>query len=240
MLIPLLPGDAGQRMMADYTPTVLKAIDSAAFGQWATDAEASGALGEIESRLFLALETYVREWESWSAGIVVRATEPSRARALANLRLFRDDFGILRDTYVQAFETCCDALQLGAGILNCAVRGDADSFGDVPAGLLGHNPKARPPASLRGFDDLPNSTKLRWFEEWPEWHAHLPLLLDKDLRNSLGHASATHDVVTGRVTGQRLDTSYLELTAKVMELGHAILMLLQVTKSVRLQAMDEA
>ena len=125
-------------------------------------------------------------------------------------------------------------------IINTERRGDPHSFGSVPRSVLAHNAQARPPSSLSAFAELANAVKALWLEEWPEWSELVPRLLRKDLRNSIGHASAFHDVQSGEIKTASGSISYLELTAATFALAHPLLVALQLSKTVRLVAADSA
>lgn len=238
LLLPVLPDDYDNRLMHDYASGAEQWDANRRLHDWAKSGEAAGTFSPVQRRLFEALQLYIRNWESWVPGFIVRATDPSRRRALAKLRVARDDFPILRDLYVQVYETCYAALPFAIAILNSQQRGDPDTFGPVPQDLLKHNAKAQPPRSVTAFASSRNATKPPWFAEWPAWSSLLPTLLNKDLRNSLGHASARHDIATGRVVADKVDLSFLELTGAVFDLAYPLLMLLQVTKTMRLLAAD--
>ena len=122
--------------------------------------------------------------------------------------------------------------------MNAFCRGHHDRFGAVPDELLAANRKAKPPVNLRAFNKLPNASKLRWYEDWTTWQKLVPRLLNKSLRNSIGHADVRYDVKSGKLTGSTFSISYLDLTAEILDLGTMLLMMLQVCKTIRLRAAD--
>ena len=239
LLFPALPSAIHALLLEDYASVIIGLGQGSSFADWSLLEEQSGRLGAVHQALFGALNQYVRRWESWSAGYLVQATDPQMRSKLEKLRLCRDDFSDLRDLYVQTFEICCSALPYAAALLNQGHRGSPEIFSEVPAAILRGNAKAAPPRSIRAFAKLPNATKLQWFTEWPSWRDHIGALLDKNIRNGLGHASARHDISSGMIEFEGFSISYLELTSRSIDLGHAILALLQLVKSLRLLAADE-
>lgn len=157
----------GFELLRDYTPTILRPRNPKNLTAWACAQEEADQLAVVQRQLFEILQAFVREWESWAAGLIVRATEPQNGGLLSGLRLARNDFATLRDLYIQVYETCFQALPFAAGLMNGQMRGHQDLFGPVPPALLKHKAKAKAPGSLAAFADLPNATKVPWLQEWP-------------------------------------------------------------------------
>jgi hypothetical protein len=109
--------------------------------------------------------------------------------------------------YPQVYEACFRALPFAMRIMNTQHRGNPNSFGPVPSLLIENNAKTKSPTSLRDYAALPNATKPVWFQDWPAWSFIVSQLLNKDIRNTIGHGSAKHEVLTGRVLADRIDTS---------------------------------
>jgi hypothetical protein len=238
LLLPLIP----KRPKSDLFEAAIGAVQRVAtkpgFIAWAISAEVAGSTARVQRALFEQLRSFMRIWESWAPGLVVRWTHPSKIHLLESLRVFRDDFEILRDVYVQVYETCCRALPVVVAVVNTEKRGDPDIFGPVPASILQANARATSPSNLAAFEKLPNAKKLQWFQDWTAWADGLPALLDRRIRNTIGHASAHYDVQSGNVIGDDLEMSYLNFTTATFDLFYPLFTLLQVINSVRLVAAE--
>lgn len=238
LLTPLLPGDHGRLMFEDFYGAVQIIVQNSKFISWANACAESGALEHTHRQLFDALQSFVKNWSSWSSGIIARATEAEQLPLLARLHLARDEFSILRDLYVLIYERCCHALPVVMAVLNTQARGEPDTFGPVPKNIINSNSRAKPPTSIRAYEKLPNAIKMEWFDEWPAWSHYLPSILNRNVRNAIGHGDVEHDIFTGRVTSGKVDMSYVEFSACVMDLGHVLMTILQILKTTRLALND--
>jgi hypothetical protein len=239
LLLPMLPPDGeASRLMNPFLDAIRNHAHNPVLERWSLSLEQSGLLKELQGTLFEQLQLFIRQWEAWAPGFIVRATQEDRRDLLTELRIARDDFPLLRDMYIQVFENCCRTLWLAMGAMNTEMRSDPDAFGLVPEAILNHNAKAVKPSSLKAFEGLPNATKIRWLKDWPAWAELLPRLLDNKLRNALGHADVRHDIPGGLIASHSLTISYLDFTARVFDLAKPLLVLLQVVKSLRLVAAD--
>jgi hypothetical protein len=237
----MLPPDGrASSLVEPALRAVVQLTEDETFADWATAMEENGRFAAAQRGLFRQLQEYVRAWEGWAPGFIVRATQEELRPELDELHIARDDFPRLRDLYVQTFETCSQALWVPMGMMNSQLRHGPEAFGPVPAFVLAGNARATAPRSLRDFEHLANATKIRWLVDWSSWDDSLPQMLDSRLRNALGHADARHDVHNGRVITGAIELSYLDFTALVFDLAIPLLTLLQVIKSCRLIAADHA
>ena len=62
------------------------------------------------------------------------------------------------------------------------------------------------------------------------WGPHIKSVLNHDLRNSIGHGHATHNLESGRIEGPKLDLSYPEFVSKVTSAIEVPLLLLEIVK----------
>ena len=60
------------------------------------------------------------------------------------------------------------------------------------------------------------------------WGPHIKSVLNRDLRNSIGHGHATHNLESGRIEGPKLDLSYPEFVSKVASAIEVPLLLLEI------------
>jgi hypothetical protein len=192
LLLPIIPSERGAALFRSTVAGLPNVVEMPSFVAWACSTEAADTVSDIQGALFEQLRAFVRIWESWGPVLVVRWTEPSKKPLLEQLRVYRDDFEVLRDAYVQTYETCCRALPLAMALMNADVRGDPNTFGPVPLKILQGNAKAKAPTSLSAYSDLPNANKIHWLQDWPAWRTQLPALLNKEIRNAIGHASARY------------------------------------------------
>lgn len=82
---------------------------------------------------------------------------------------------------------------------------------------------------------MSNVNKLAYIKEIPGI-AHLETLLDRPLRNAIGHSSARHDLHSGRIVTDKLPKgiSYLDFMAKVADVFEALTLITQVTRAMRI------
>ncbi|MEV6632318.1 hypothetical protein AB0M54_16375 [Actinoplanes sp. NPDC051470] len=240
LLLPLIPGSRQAGLFTSVLDRIEGVTDCGPYVMWAKDAERSGWAAKAQKSLFEQLRAYISVWESWSPGLVVRYTDPANAHKLDLLRVYRDDFEVLRDAYVQIYETCCRTLPFAIALMNAHARGNPNSFGPIPPRILETNARATAPSNISAFEKMPNAHKILWCREWPGWDNNLPEILSNKLRNSIGHASAHYDIVSGVVESDSYSLSYLNFAARFLDLFHPILALLQLLKSTRLIAADAA
>ena len=238
-MLPVLPNSHFIGLLDPWSEAIQTVAENTELASWISEPAIKSTIDGVHFALFERLKSFVRSWEAWAPGLIVRATAPAMADRLAELRIYRDDFDTLRDIYVQTYEVCCKVLPFAIAVLNTEVRGDPNLFGPPPPSIIANNARASSPSSLGAFSELSNATKLLWFNEWQSWSI-LPRFLDNKVRNSIGHASARHDILSGNVESDNYCISYLDFVAAVLDLSYPLLMMLQVIKSIRLIAADAA
>lgn len=151
----------------------------------------------VQSDLFRCISRYVALFPAILPGLLCNMLPDKHQAEVDGLRLFRDEFEVLRDLYIQTFEAAHKALRWVIGASNASKRGDHNRFIAVPGipERIGKNP----PKSLDGFSLLFSGTKRAWLPLVPEWDRRWDALLDRDLRNDLGHGTARHDLASGLI-----------------------------------------
>ena len=200
------------------------------------DAE-SGLVATLQRRLFDVLDLFIQRYESWEMGVLRRVIPDDSKLALNELRLFRDEFDILRDLYQQGFETICKALRYPVAAQNTVKRGEPNSFGsDVPAAL---NRRSNP-ATIAAFERLSNFDRLQYVAQVPGWEDFVGLL-DNRTRNAIGHATARHDLRTGLILSDTTPNGvpYLDVVTDVYGIFDALCVCLQVVRSIRVMSSSD-
>lgn len=186
---------------------------------------------QIEHDLFRVIEHFIADYEAWEMGKLVRYVDGDASRVLDELVLFRDEFPLVRDLYQQGFEMACKCLWILVGAQNGAKRQDANAFGDDhPASV----PVKKRVKTLAQFDRLPNAHKIAYAAQVPGWEC-LSSLLNSGRRNTIGHATAGHDLRSGRVVS---DTdpdgiTYIDFLGETFGVFEALVVLMQVLRAVR-------
>ncbi len=180
----------------------------------------SGSVPGLQRAVFELLDLFIQRFESWQMGLLPRVMPEERLPLLDDLRLFRDEFDILRDLYQQGFEMICKTLRFPVAAQNTVRRGRPDDFGsDVPSTLQ----RKSNPKTITAFDRLSNFEKLQYVAQVPGWDGWVSLL-DNRTRNAIGHATARHDLRTGLVLSDTVPSgvSYLDLVAGVYDVFDAL------------------
>lgn len=189
----------------------------------ARDADAES----LERDLFAVTSHFLDNFPAWSMGRLVRYATPG---ALDDLTLFRDEFTLMRDLYQQGFELACKCLWILIAAQNTVKSKDPNVFSSHPSAV----PPNKQARTLTQFDKLPNALKVAYATQVPGWDS-LADLLDNQRRNAIGHASARHDLRTGRITSDKDPggITYLEFLEEVHGVFEALGALQQVLRSVR-------
>lgn len=189
----------------------------------------SGRLRELQNGMFDCLERFFATYDSWHLGVLGRRVPTERKPILDNLVLYRDEFDVLRDLYQQGFEHICRTLRFGVAAQNTVKRGNPDDFGDaIPARV----PLKSNPGSMTAFDKIANAWKIEYVRQVPGFEG-IAELLNNRTRNSIGHASARHDLRTGRVVSDTDPTgmTYMQLVGDVFGIFEALAISAQVLRS---------
>jgi len=171
----------------------------------------SQELPELQRSLFHCLELYINNKSGLLPGLAVEMYQDG-LNDKNRLRLFRDEFPLLRDVYISSFEACHKTLNYIIGVLNIVYRGNYNSF-------INGDPK-----NLNKFAKLPNARKAQFLSELPMWSKYWSVLLNRPIRNAIGHHSVRHDLPSGMLLlkgDEKLP--YLEFVIMSLRLIHPIL-----------------
>jgi hypothetical protein len=185
--------------------------------------------------LFEQIGRYVELIAAMFPGLLCDLLSDTHQARIDNLRLFRDEYELLRDLYIQTFETCHKSLRWVIGAVNTDEHGDPNKFVPIP----GMNPDAakNPPKNLAAFAKLSSARKREWLVLFPEWHKRWDALLDRHLRNDIGHASARHQLSTGLIQRDgRPSLPYTRFIQKTHRILHPLLACTNALKIMRIYA----
>jgi hypothetical protein len=194
------------------------------------------ASAALERDLFTELNRFVEHHESWEMGLLCRFVDPAEKASYDELVLYRDEFSTVRDLYQQGFELACKCLWPLVAAQNTVKRNDPDDFGDVHPEVT-VVPLNKRPTSLRRFDGLASAYKIAYVAQVPGWEP-LGRLLDNRRRNTIGHATAHHDLQTGRVLSDKDPDgmTYLDFLGDTLGVFEALSTLAQVLRASRVAA----
>lgn len=199
----------------------------------AREMEANDRLCSLQRLVFDQLANFVHHYESWRMGMLWRFMDDGARLEAESLRVFRDEFAVLRDLYLQGFEVACKTLRFVVAAQNVVKRGDPDDFGAEPPPDASDK-RRNPPKSLAKYDVLSNADKLcyiRAVRGWSGWSGYF----NQDIRNTIGHATARHELTSGRVVSDRFPAgiTYLELMGAVFDIFDALTTCVHVLRSQR-------
>lgn len=186
---------------------------------------------QLEHDLFRVVEHFIGDYEAWEMGRLIRYVDANAAGVLDELVLFRDEFPLVRDLYQQGFEMACKCLWILVAAQNGTKRKDANAFGDDHPATLPENKRAK---TLAQYDKLPNAYKIAYAAQVPGWEC-LSSFLNNGRRNTIGHATARHDLRSGRiVTDKDPDgITYIDFLGETFGVFEALVVLMQVLRAAR-------
>ena len=165
-------------------------------------------------------------------GRLPRWVDDNAKRDLEDLTLFRDEFTTARDLYQQGFEASCKCLWILMATQNSVKQADPNNFGDTHPDMV---PTTRRASSIAQYNRLSNAQKLAYVEMVPGWEV-LPKLLSSEKRNAIGHGTARHDLLKGRVYTDKdpQGVTYLRFLEETFGAFEALSILMQVLRSARI------
>jgi hypothetical protein len=199
---------------------------------------ASGRLGELQRLVLERLDFIATHRAALLAAIPAELYEKGMEAAVAELRLPRDDFDVLKGHYVDCYELAHQVLTVMVGTINVIERGSPDSFDPgVCAALVAQRKKDfKNLKSLSVFKKRSNAPKREFLASLPGCRQMWDALLEVKLRNSVGHYSARHDLRTGLILVDRQPhCSYLEFVVRTLRMTHVLLAMLHVLKMAHMQ-----
>lgn len=194
---------------------------------------ASGSVAQFQEDLIDRLDYVARNKGSLLAVLPLEFYPDGSEEAIRRLRLFRDDFDMLKTHYIDTYELAHKILTLLVGYTNCLERGSPDNFDNEIQRELAQQGFAnfRRINSLDKFDKLSNGPKKAFLGALPTWKEVWEATLDPPLRNAIGHHDARHDLREGQILTRNLPPiSYIDFAFKTMRLTHVIIMLLHAMK----------
>ena len=202
----------------------------------AQELEDEGTLSSLQRSILDQLNSFVVNGGSWHIGILRRYLRDGAEDELSQLRMFRDEFDVLQNLYVQAFELVCKTLRFCVAARNVVKRGNPDCFDEAPPPGVS-DAKRNPPSSLRKFDGLSNADKICYVRSIPGMERWVGCL-DSKMRNAIGHASAQHDLRSGLIFSDKHSGGlpYLKLMFGVFDLFDALAVSAQIVRSHRVMA----
>jgi hypothetical protein len=153
----------------------------------------------LERDVFTELNRFVEQHESWEMGLLGRFIEQEERVAFEELVLYRDEFSIVRDLYQQGFELASKCIWPLVAAQNTVKRANPGDFGNDHPASVPVNSRAR---TLAQFDKLANAHKISYAAQVPGWES-IGELLNNRHRNTIGHATAHHDLQTGRIVSEK-------------------------------------
>ena len=208
----------------------LRAVRSAKYIEFIRDQ--AEMTGQLERDIFSALDQFITKYEVWAMGRLPRWVDDSAKPSLENLTLFRDEFTTARDLYQQGFEASCKCLWILMATQNSVKQDDPNNFGDTHPATV---PSSRRVSSIAQFNRLSNAHKLAYVEMVPGWEV-LSKLLASQRRNAIGHGTARHDLLSGRVSSDKdpQGVTYLRFLEETFGAFEALSILMQVLRSARI------
>lgn len=191
----------------------------------------------LERDLFTELNRFIERHEAWEMGLLVRFIGPAEQAAFEDLVLYRDEFSTLRDLYQQGFELACKCIWPLVAAQNTVKRDHPDAFGSDHPKSVPVNKQAR---SLAQFAKLANAHKIAYAAQVPGWES-LGELLNNKHRNTIGHATAHHDLQTGRIVSDTnpAGMTYLDFLGHTFGIFDALSTLAQVLRASRVAASSD-
>jgi hypothetical protein len=208
----------------------LRAVRSAKYIEFIRDQ--AEMTGQLERDIFSALDQFITKYEVWAMGRLPRWVDDSAKPSLENLTLFRDEFTTARDLYQQGFEASCKCLWILMATQNSVKQDDPNNFGDTHPATV---PSSRRASSIAQFNRLSNARKLAYVEMVPGWEV-LSKLLASQRRNAIGHGTARHDLLSGRVSSDKdpQGVTYLRFLEETFGVFEVLAILMQVLRGARI------
>jgi len=189
-----------------------------AFLAFCREVESNGVIAELQRDLFHCLNLFMNNSSAILPAFAAMMYKDGSDAAIGALRVFRDEYPVLRDLYINTFESAHKALLYVLVPVNIVQRQRHDDFG----GKCDSIPK---------FNKLTSHGKRRLIDQIDGWPDSWDQLFDRELRNSIGHHSARHELSTGMIIIDKGDSiPYLKFLIKIVRQLHGILIIANVLK----------
>ena len=178
---------------------------------------------DYQTKLLERLSFMAENFSTLCPGFPIMFYTSENKSNLAQIRIMRDDFELLKSHYISCFEISHKVLKMLVGMINVFLRGNGDSF---PEGK---------PQSLERFTKLPNAQKPNFLDSTtlPIISAQWNVFFDRKIRNAIGHYGIRHDLRTGLLVqddNEDAPIPYSEFVVKNLELLPLLQYCLHVTK----------
>jgi hypothetical protein len=218
VFLPVFPGGEYVRWKG-----CLRAAGGSA-GQWevasefARDWTKGRDVALIQQRLFDVLDHFVALRWTWLPGTLLDVYRSQGIEPDPSWRITRNDFRELRDLFISVFEQSYRYLPVLMAFANALERRDATAFA---------NGEQRSLVQMEKLKAYQKEDLLRLFTPWGD---EIVTVLDRDLRNAIGHASAVHLLGPGEVEAPKLAMPYTEFVALTARSLQTVLLCLDTVK----------
>lgn len=226
VFLPLFPAgeylrwNVSVRKMNDGDPGNWKAARTFA-EPWVSSHDVAG----VQRDLFDVLDQFVQCRWQLLPGMILNFYRAVGASDDPNWKITRDDFRSLRDLHNAIFEQSYKYLPVVMALNNSVARGAPEQFPDGTVLQL---------ARVEIMRAVGKEKLLKTFDAWGD---EVATVLNRQLRNAIGHSSATHELATGFVTGPRTRIRYADFVAQTA-LGLQVVLLCLNTVKLLLIATD--
>lgn len=219
VFLPLFPGgeylrwNLGVRMITDPNPGNWEAVH-----HFARRRLESHDIAAVQRDLFDVLDQFVRSRWQLLPGMILNLYRTVGVADDPSWRITRDDFRSLRDLHNAIFEKSYKYLPIAMALNNCLARGIPERFPDGSVRQL---------ATVEGYRAFDKEKILKTFESWG---SEVATVLNRQLRNAIGHSSARHELSTGDVIGPKFRIRYADFVAQTALGLQVVLFCLNVEK----------
>lgn len=231
------PGDATTRFLERFMMKHQAATKQIGYRSYLKNEAVEGRIQALQRSVFDVVDLFISRHEMWLMGGMFGYLESGGVQDLERMTLARDEFGETRDLYQQAFEVLAKTLRYPLAAQNAVKRQDLNDFGGDHPPLV---PVKQQPKSIAAFEKLSSAYKIAYLAQVPGWTAYAGIL-DSKTRNTIGHASARHDLRSGRVINEKDPTgiTYMSFLGGIYNLFDALSVSLQVLRSVRITSSSD-
>jgi len=202
IFVPVFPGGEYPRWKYE-TRLRSTQLDWPAAASFAKTWTRGREVGALQQTLFDLLDHFVQLRWAILPGLVLNLYDVHNVSPNPKWRIARDDFRVLRDLYISVFESGYRYLPVVMAFCNCLERGGPERF---PDGL------SRALSKVDTFRAVDREKLLGLFDPWgPQVRG----LLNRKLRNAIGHASAMHDLVSAEVVTRDISMPYVRFVSLV-------------------------
>jgi hypothetical protein len=159
-------------------------------------------VADVQRDLFDILDQFVRCRWQLLPGMILNVYRAVGVVDDPNWRITRDDFRSLRDLHNSIFEKSYKYLPDVMALNNCLSRGGPDRFPISSSLQL---------ATVERYRAVDKEKVLKTYDSWG---GEIAKILDRQLRNAIGHSSATHELFSGDVTGPKIKVRYADFVAQ--------------------------